>query len=314
MPAGDGPPLDRWMDAFFSGKVRGETLSSPEASERARRAAAAMEASQRVLLRVAAAPEARFEREVHHHGALLFHAWEGLRHGILSLLLAVHGNYSAADMMTRASLEIVLSGACLDRLVRVGEEGRAEGLTESFDRVVRALREAAARDGPPLAAIRADSGLAVPFVGEVWEREIRFNELLDQLDAFGLLEPLGPRELREYVGYNELSAAAHAVPTRTELYQRIVHGQGAPFDFEPEFVAAAAKGSLDRLHRCVDAGLLVGLNDLEGCLFLRPEPVAALRAVKAELLGDPALLPQAQAVAQRILDRHADPEAEGEMA
>ena len=301
MSAADVSWADKWEDAFFSKVLLEKTASDPRSSRALLRADSALRSSQAILVRIIGASADRFDREVHHHGALLFPAWEGFRYGILSLLLAGHGNYAAADATSRTALETVLTGACVDRLVHEEVRRRTDRFKERFRWIAEALRQAASEEGPPLPGIAAESALAVPLVGELWGRKIRFDELLEQLDAFGLLQPLDEKALRDYVAYSELSGAAHAAPTRTELYLRMIEGVGGPFDLAPEFLPAAAEGALDRLHRCMDAGLLVSLNELTDCVLTRPESAAALRdAVTA--WTDPAVLPQSRAGVRRILD------------
>lgn len=307
MPSDDvASRIEKWRAAFCPSSLLQTTLGSPEAVRAADTAIEALTLGHQALLDVVRARAAEFDKEVQHHGALLFRSWEGLRLGILSVVLTAHGNYAMGDMATRAMVEMVLTGACMDRIVHRLAAGRRTGLVEPFDRLANRLQTWAAQEGGGMHNVDAHSDLATLGMGEAWDEHVRFDMLLHQAEAFSLTVPLGYAEFRKYVAYEALSGVAHSSPPRTELYRRMTQAAGGPFDFEPVFMPTEAVAVLGRLHRGADAILVITMNALADCSLRRPESRAALTSFAEKIGRSPHLLPQARRMVDRLLSGFLD--------
>ncbi len=207
----------------------------------------------------------------HSKSAFLTYHWEAFHQAHRSFLEALSGYYSAAYVLLRSTLELILRGAFWECLAHKSFREKAtvlskgkgkrksvrdwiEGLIERKPSVEKDLEETSVAILDKTAILFSDPEFQKQFV-----QIPPFSEIVKQLIDWHVVDIPKPFDTLYGNLYRDLSKDVHAIPDATDVGRRLVSERDfMEIDVMPEELTKYMKN----LHEVIDIGIVVELNIL----------------------------------------------------
>lgn len=217
----------------------------------------------------------------HSKSAFLTYHWEAFHSAHRSFLEALAGYYNAAFTLLRLTHELIVKGAFLECLAHKKFRDRSEVLDK--DKRCKNLKDTITRaignkvDLEEISATIHDM-LMVSVDGKVFVEQFEYRPpiktVIEQLSAWGMLEPIEKPVETLYGIYTKLSADVHVIPDNTDIGRRLLLGKNP---FEVDVIPEELSKFMKVLHDVIDIGIVIELNILSDWIAKDKKVRAKLR-------------------------------------
>lgn len=199
--------------------------------------------------------------------AFLTYHWEAFSSAHRSFLEALAGYYNVAFTLLRSTHELIVKGAFFECLAHRKFREKAEVLEKnksSGKRLKDMITEAiGGKEDLEKTSATIHDMLMVTVDDKVFIEQSAYRPsiktIIEQLSAWGMLEPIEKPVEALYNIYKKLSADVHVIPDNTDVGRRLLLEEEF---YEVKVIPKELSKFMSGLHDAVDIGIVIELNTL----------------------------------------------------